>query len=244
MKQFEFERNGYYKLVSIKDRQGNDRMKERDFYEERVGCITTDFCYDDYPSTGGLYRLNMTFVRNKDGLWANRTLHTSVVFRVDKTSTGFKVMTAYSVYSFEKAELDEPLLNREKNTIELYLSTADNYNFAKGFFIDNDGESFELIRNVHIGMFQDSVLLRFPENEKYHGFACRYFPELYGVTFYDTLYKQPDYSTPMRIHNTGSRDLEVKFEMFPHVWTIAPGESKRIIPYNSEGADVSSAGDE
>ena len=63
--------------------------------------------------------------------------------------------------------------------------------------------------------------------------VCRYFPNA-KVEFYDTLYGQQDYSTPMLIHNTGKRDLVVGFQMYPYEWKIEPGTSKHIMPYQVE----------
>ena len=235
-KEFEFGRDGVYRLVAVTDRQGNDRTADETFYKDRVGCVATGFYYDDY-SVAGLYRLNMTFVRTPDGQYANRGLHTSVVLEVKDKPGGFDLVTAYSVYSFEKAQLNEIPVKENRNVIELFLSHEDNYLFSKGFYHDPDGKAYDLVADIHVGMIQDSVLVRPVANDEIYDCVCRYFPESYGIEFYNTLYGQQSYSVPMLIHNTGVNDLEVRFERFPFSWTIKPGESKHIMPYNPEGAD-------
>lgn len=122
----------------------------------------------------------------------------------------------------EKTELKEVLYQDEANLIELYMSLEDDNYFGAGVYYDAEKKIYELREYVHLGMFQDSVLIHLAEKEMVT--ACRYFPTGNYVEFYDTLYGQQDYSTPMLIHNTGKKELPIRFQMYPHVWTIKPGE--------------------
>lgn len=236
-KEFEFGRDSCYRLISVTDKDGRDKSQDGYFYEYRLGCIATDFHYDDFPTHGGMYRLNMKFVQNEKGQWIKRGLHTSAVTDIEETENGFILHTIYSDYTFEKAGLREVPMQDAKELIELYMSLNENSYFGKGFYYDEAGKAYELTDYLHVGTFQDSVLIRFIANETLNGCVCRYFPMTTYVEFYNTMYKQQDYSVPMLIHNTGKEDLQIRFERYPHTWTIKPGESKRIIPFKADGSD-------
>ena len=235
---FEFDPEQAYRLVAVTDKNERDKVHSHVFYEDRFNCVAVNFHYDDFPSHGDKYCMNMKFIQTEDGLWCKRGLHTSTVWEVKETENGVKLITSNSIYVFEKAELNEVTYQDEANLIELYMSLEDDDYFGKGFYYDTEKKPHELREHVHVGMFQDSVLIHFIKEENLQGCACRYFPMGNYVEFYDTLYKQQDYSTPMLIHNTGKKDLPIRFEAYPHVWTIKPGESKRIMPFTPDGADT------
>lgn len=234
---YEFDPAKAYRLVAVTDKEGNDKSTHKSFYKDRIGCVATNFRYDDFPVTENLYRLNMNFIRNQNGMFANRGLRTSVIFGVNETEKGFELVTAHSIYTFEGAEINEIPISDERNVIELFLSNEDYYQFAKGFYHDEQGEVYELISNIHLGTFQDSVLVRFVPNEKINGYVCRYFPEANGINFYNTIYGQQGYSTPIRVHNVGESPFLVRFDRYSYTWTINPGENKLIVPYTQDGAD-------
>jgi len=124
---------------------------------------------------------------------------------------------------------------KTRDRIELYLSDK-GARFDRGCHYDERGGEHPLDCFVHVGMVADSCLI-YPKGE-WDGMAlCRYFPRQDGVEFYDTLYGQQDYSTPLRIHNVGSTPLRVRFQFYPPVWTVLPGEQTDILPYCAEGAD-------
>ena len=233
----EFDRLQAYKLVAVLDNDGVDKVHTRNLYKDRINCIAVDFHYDMRPVYDGKYRMNMKFVQTEDGLWCKRRLHTSIVLKVEETKNGVNIHTYNSIYVFEKAILKEIPYQDSANLIELYLSLEDNDYFGKGFYYDADKQTHELVEIVHVGMFQDCVLVCFMPEDELHGCVCRYFPNE-QIEFYNTLYGQQDYSTPMLIHNTGKKDLIICFQMFPYKWTIAPGESKYIKPFEPDGADA------
>lgn len=232
----EFGRNQAYQLVAVTDANGVDKVHTRRLYKDRINCIAIDFHYDERPVYEDKYRMNMTFVQTERGLWCKRRLHTSIVLQVEETEKGVKIHTYNSIYVFEKAKLRKVPYQDTADLIELYLSLEDNDYFGKGFYYDANKQPHELREYVHVGMFQDSVLVGFVPEDELRGYVCRYFPNE-QVEFYSTLYGQQDYSTPMLIHNTGKDDLIVRFQMYPHAWTISPGESKYIKPFEPDGAD-------
>ena len=138
----------------------------------------------------------------------------------------------------QEAEVKEIEPLEESNLIELYLSMEEDYHFAAGFYYDAEKQTHKLCEFVHLGMIVDSVLIGMYEQTLYGCYACRYFLRDDCIEFYDTIYFQQDYSTPMLIHNTGKSDLIIRFEAYPKKWTIKPGESKRIMPFSPDGADV------
>lgn len=114
-----------------------------------------------------------------------------------------------------------------KNIIELYLKDTGS-KFSKGFFYDEDGQVHELGRHVASGMFTNSVLVHLVESPG--EFACRYYPSAAGIEFYDTIYRQQDYSRDMVIHNVGEEPLTIRFQRGEEVIVLAPGETKQITP--------------
>lgn len=231
---YEINETAVYRLISVTDKEGNDKTHERRLYEERVGCLATDFIYDKVGRLGG-YRLHMRFVEDEAGKPICRRLHTSPVLKVEETETGIKLFTYNSIYVFESATLKAPSYAEEALLIELYLSAEEDYYFCKGFYYDEEKYPHNLMGHVHVGMFQDSVLVSLEENAM--DTACRFFPYCEFIVFYDTLYGQQPYSIPMLIHNAGKSSFRVEFEGYPCKWTIKPNESKRIMPYTPAGAD-------
>ncbi len=234
---FEFEKDAIYQLISVTDKAGKNKAVDGSFYEERINCIATNFHYDDCPSHGRFYRLHMDFVQKENGDWVKRHLHTSTVREVEENEFGLIIYTSYSIYTFKKAVLKEAVYQDAANLIELYMSMEDDFYFGKGFYYDKNKQPHELKKWVHLGMFQDSVLIYPKTSDPSMGTVCRYFPYHSLIEFYDTLYHQQEYKTPMLIHNTGNDNLPVKFQEDSRTWTIKPGEAKYIIPYNPKGAD-------
>ena len=231
---YEIKETAVYRLISVTDKEGNDKVHERRLYEERIGCLATDFVYDDMGRLEGC-RLHMRFVEDEDGKPISRRLRTSPVSKVEETETGITLYTYNSIYVFENAELKEPTYAEEALLTELYLSTDEDYYFCKGFYYDEEKYPHELLGHIHVGMFQDSVLVSLQENAM--DTVCLFFPYSECIVFYDTIYGQQDYSVPILIHNVGKSSFQVEFEDYPCKWTIKPDESKRIIPYTPTGAD-------
>ena len=180
----------------------------------------------------------MYFKRDSRGNYINRNIHTSLVDYVEETENGLKIHTENSIYILEKTVLEHTELLDAANLIELYLSLDDNYYLCKGYYYDFEKKAHELYTNIHVGLMVDSCLIGTIEGRQWGNFICRYFLGGERIVFYDTLYHQQDYSMPMLIHNNGSGNMVICFDGFSETWTIKPGESKRIVPYSSEGADL------
>lgn len=228
-----------YRLVDVLDRKGNRRvetdLRNQDFYKGIIGCIvqnireSTSFYHD-----GTFARVDL--VQDSSGKWINRNFRTSPVEEIRELEDGrLEIITENSVYRFEPAELQPPVYLDEAEVIELYLDN-NNAQFCNGYYYDQDKQPHQLTYDVHGGMFQDSVLIRKAEDPMGE-YVCRYFPRNSSIQFYDTIYRQQDYATPMMIHNNGDLPLKIKFQKFRAVWIIQPGESKMITPYCTDGAD-------
>ena len=230
---YEFDPAQAYRLVGVTDREGKDKSRSCELYSSVAGCIATSLRYDGKEEVPT--RMRLDFVQDEAGMWINRSIHTSAVESIQGTDGGLNIYTRNSVYRFVKAEMKKNPVCGEANILELYMSSEERFDFAKGFYCDSEGVANELFPHIHVGMFTDSVLLREPQTGAY---LARYFDRSGTVEFYDTIYHQQLYDIPMFIHNTSRKyPLKIRFEGFNREWTIAPGGSKRIIPFDPVGAD-------
>lgn len=220
-----------YRLVSILDRNGNRQAdvdpRRREFYSNLEGCIAQNIREGTYLfSSEKIMRIDI--IQDPDGNWTNRNFRTSPVKEVRELEDGgLEIITMRSVYRFEPAEPKAPIYQDDAELIELYLCDQ-NYQFAAGFYYDADKQPHQLKDSVHLGNFQDSVLIF--ESDNFSNCVCRYFPFGSTVEFYNTLYQQQDYSRRILIHNTGAIPLTIQFQGFKDTWTIQPGAFQMIMP--------------
>jgi len=233
----DFDLKNSYRLIAVLDHKGDSKVHERTLYEERIQCIATDFILPDEENPF----LFCHFVQNEKGDWINRKLRTSAVNSMKKTNWGFAVQTDNSVYLFEEADLKPVKHLKVKNTIELYLSMKAKFHFVKGFYYDNEGTPYELIEHPHLGTFVDSVLIAAKDREQYFDYMCRYFMHADSIEFYNTIYGQQPYETPIIIHNLDDADMTIKREFRKESWVIPAGESAQFVPFdymNEENQDA------
>ena len=231
-----------YRLTDVLDHQGNSRTGKdqyrQAFYNSILGCVAQNIREDTYFYTGDRIA-RFDFVQDEEGRWINRGMRTSPLTEIRELADGgLAVVTRNSIYCFTPAELTPPVYRDDKNLIELYLTDV-GYQFAAGFFYDQAGKPHPLEQSLHLSMFQDSVLIR-TADDPLKSYVCRFFPWGWCVEFYDTIYRQQDYSSRMLIHNNGDFPLQISFEGFRATWTILPGEEKMILPYHTDGADEGS----
>lgn len=230
-----------YRLTTILDRQGNRRSesdpKRKKFYRSLEGCIARNIREGTYLfSDEKIMRIDI--IQDPDGNWINRNFHTSPVEEIrDLENGGLEIVTMRSVYRFEPAEIKPPVYQDDAELIELYLCDT-NSQFAAGYYYDAEKQPHPLIGSVHLGTFQDSVMVCLAEEPGIC--TCRFFSMGHTIEFYNTLYGQQDYSRRILIHNTGKIPLVVQFEAFRASWTILPDDSKMIIPFCADGADPGS----
>jgi len=225
----EFGENQAYKLVAVTDLNGIDKVHSRKLYKDRINCVAVDFEREKHSVHDEKYRMRTVFIQTEDGLWCERKLLTSSVEKVEEKSNEIKVYTHNSIYRFEKTELKKVPYLDTANLIELYLSSSDHDYFGRGFYYDEEKRPHELVKYVCGGMFQDSVQIGFKEEDTLQGVVCRYFLGREVIEFYNTLYEQQNVTIPMVIHNTGKKDLEIGFQMYPYIWIISPGQKKVVV---------------
>ena len=225
----EFGENQAYKLATVTDLNGMDKVCSRSLYENRINCVAVDFEREMISAHDEKYRMRIVFIQNEDGLWCKRELLTSIVERVEKCNAEIKVYTHNSIYRFEETELKKVPYLDTVHLIELYLSLEDNDYFGRGFYYDEEKRPHELVKHVCRGLFQDSVHIGLKEDDALQGVMCRYFPRREAIEFYDTLYERQNAAIPMVIHNTGKKDLKIGFQMYPYIWIISPGQKKVIM---------------
>lgn len=220
--------NTYYRLTDVQDHEGHSKVRSRELYMNRINCIATNV----QTETRGIYTVaHLDFVYDKNNVPIHRHLRTSPLAELHVNGDSLHIRTWNSVYVLERVEPPEVTYQDAADLIELYLNNEE-YNFAAGYYYDAEKKPHKLDCSIHAGMVTDSCLICFED-----GIVCRYFPSASGVVFYNTIYKQQDYSRPILIHNVGRDALRIRFEGFPAVWTILPGQEKTIRPYCKEGAD-------
>ena len=227
---YEFDTKQAYRLVSVTDHHGKDKV--RGFYAERLNCITNQLIYDSRPDhDDNLFRMRMRFVENDQGQPIRRGIHTSTVQKVEETENGIKIYTSNSIYILEKAVLKEvETIPDAADLLELYLSLEEDYHFARGFYYDKDKKVHDLEADAHIGMFVDTILIGTHEGSMFGRYLCRYYYNYSNVEIYSL-----QHCKQILIHNVGTSELEIKFERGSMCWTIQPGESKFITPFNEDG---------
>ena len=231
-----------YRLASIFDRAGNRRAdvdhRHQEFYSNLEGCIAQNIREDTNFFTGDKI-MRVDVVQDPNGNPINRNFKTSPLEELRELNDGgLEIVTMRSVYRFEPAELKPPVYQDDTDLIELYLCDT-NSQFGAGYYYDEEKQPHPLYGSVHLGTFQDSVMVCLAEEPGIC--TCRFFPKGRTVEFYNTLYRQQDYSRRILIHNTGKIPLEIQFEGFRATWIILPGESKMITPFCADGADPGSA---
>lgn len=224
----EFNLKDNYRLIAVLDHEGNSKVHERKLYEDRINCIAIDFVLPDEDNPFFFCR----FVQTEDGNWINRALRTSSVEQLKTTNWGFAVQTANSIYLFEEAEPKPAKYLEVENTIELYLSMEAKFHFVKGFYYDDEGVPYELTEYPHLGMFMDSVLIAAKEREMFPQYMCRYYMHDDCIEFYDTIYGQQPYETPIVIRNLDDKDMVIKREFRDENWVIPAGACVRFAPFD------------
>ena len=233
---YEIDSTKFYRLLDVKDLEGKAKAGSKALYRDRVGCIATGIHKSTTYSSYDVIYLRMSFIQDADGRCIHRALRTSPVTEIRDQGKILEIHTMNSIYVFEQATMPEPEYRDEADLIELYL-TDENTRFCKGFYYDAEKKPHELACEVHVGTFVDTCLIYLTEKGLTGKTVCRYYLHPSTVEFYDTLYRQQDYSRRMLIHNTSRSPMEIKFERFPSAWTIASGGEKYIVPYCADGAD-------
>ena len=65
---------------------------------------------------------------------------------------------------------------------------------------------------------------------------CKYIPRGGRIEFNGMIYHQEEYASRIVVHNSGTNPLKVSFERHPEVWTIQPGEAKRLARKYCDGS--------
>lgn len=232
MEKIELDREKYYRLLDVLDWDGNSKVDSNMLYYERVGGIATNLRLDG-PFGEGQFVARMDFVLDKNQRWCRLSLRTSLVSRIWEDEGRMEIETMNSRYVLEPIDFQlqeevpqSPFPQQEfpedTEHIELFLS-CDGNQFVKGFYHDGQNHSYALKCWVHGGRIQDSCLIHLEEGLD-AGIVCRYFPQGYGVEFYQDIYSLQSYGVKLRIHNTAKRSLCVRFQFSDKGGLIPPGE--------------------
>lgn len=221
-----------YKLANILDHNGRSKMDggrdDRERYQRWAGCYTNNIRIVTREYLGETYKcLSVNFVSDADGNYTNRHLRTSPILKIEEGIGRVIVHTGNSVYVFVEWRLPEPPIRNASNLIELWLGTGD-HRFDKGVHYDAAGLPHILQLSIHLGTMRESFLICHMDNPG--NIVARYFSGFQGIEFYDTIYGQQDYSTPIWVHNTADYELSIRFQFAKVEHRIAPGEELLIHP--------------
>ena len=237
MESYEFNTESAYRLVDVQDHSGNSKIESRDLYKERVGCIAKKIRSSTLNIEGKPCQIIwMEFVMDGSGRWTYKRLRTSPVTDVTQKGEHIEIKTLNSIYVLEPAVLPPQEYQDAADLIELYLSDEGN-RFVKGLYYDADKVPHDLEAFVHEGLIVDSCLVHFADNF-ITGIVCRYFIQPDTIEFYDTLYHQQEYITPILIHNCSDNPMQVEFPFSIDVLTIEPWSEVKIEPPTIHGKET------
>lgn len=229
MDKFDFGIENTYRLIDVQDHQGRSKVESRDLYKERVGCIAKnihmqEICLED--TSGQVIR--MDFVVDGHNRWINKKLRTSPLVAVEKKGEQIKIKTVNSIYVLEPAMLPKQKYQDAADLIELFLSDEGD-RFVKGVYYDVEKVAHELQASIHVGMIVDSCLVYLAEDD-ISSIVCRYFIQPDTIEFYDTIYHQQEYKTPILIHNCSNEVMTIQMPFSAETWKINPWGETRINP--------------
>ena len=95
---------------------------------------------------------------------------------------------------------------------------------------------------VHLGLRNDFVQLERLDTPGV--IQCKYFPKGDSVEFYTKLFGHAEYASRFVVHNAGKSTLKIYFERNPEIWTIQPGETRRLTQGRSDGVMAMACGEE
>lgn len=233
---FTFDERKAYKFISVKGNFGQD-LSEHNFFRNILNCIAVNFRWEEKNSDFYFPGICMTFVQKSDGTWIRRPLHVGGVSRIFETESVLEIYTNTAVYVFEAAFLREPTFLDEASVLELYMSFNEVSCFGKGYFYDALKNPHELYKYELCGKNPGPVFLQYEEGSILHC-SCTYQVITKGVEFHVTPHREQNSFMPMVIHNTGDYPILIWFHRGSKTWTILPGETKRIIPFDPYGASI------
>ena len=215
----------YYKIIDIQTPEGISKVHTKLTYLLFINNTITRLRPSFLKDSSFCVRMNS--VLNADGRWANYKLCTSLVSYIKEDDETLYIHTKNSIYVLKPAEKPTYTFLDKSDFIELYINNYGDH-FCKGYYYDNNKTPYELDCYVNVGMFQDSCLIKIADDPFMENIVCRYFPKRNGIQFYDTLYHQQDYSTPILIHNTADEPIDISFEWSDEMIVIPEGESELI----------------
>lgn len=126
---------------------------------------------------------------------------------------------------------------KTKHILELYL-TDERYRFVKGFY-HCGGQKLKLAaRTYFVPECPDAMMVGVEEEVWMWGMKgsmCQYYLDDTAIEFFRNPTGEDDaHLVPMLIHNVCQRPLTILCEGYDAIWTIAPGESKEIVPFQTK----------
>ena len=225
-----------YRLAAIYDREGN-RWEEvypecNTFCDNLVGCIARNIC-QTVDAYSGMPMMKIDLIQGRMGKFISGIVEIQSVEDVREVEGGYlEIVTTHCVYRFEPVRAAQDLYHPEGGMIELYLCN-EHIQFDAGLYVDGHSQTHVLEAVLNLGTVHHDVSV--VRQDRPHLPICKYIPRGERVEFNSMIYHQEEYAARIVVHNSGTSPLKVSFERHPEVWTIQPGEGKRLTRQNCDG---------
>ena len=226
-----------YRLMAIYDRRGN-RWEEQNpeqtaFCNNLMGCIARHM-RQTVDAYSGSPVVKIDLIQGRTGRFIPGIAEIRSLEDVRKTKDGYlEIVTTHCVYCFEPVRAVQDLYHPEGGMIELYLCN-EHIQFDAGLYVDGHSQTHVLEAVLNLGTVHHDVSV--VRKDRPHLPICKYLPRGEYIEFYGMIYHQEAFSSRILIHNSGTSPLRITFERYPEVWTIQPGEAKRLTQKNCDGA--------
>ena len=206
---------------------------EKALCDNLVGCIAGNMRQTvDAYSVSPVVKIDL--IQGRTGRFIPGIVEIRSLEDVLKTEGGYlEIVTTHCVYCFEPVQEAQDLYPAEGGMIELYLCN-DHIQFDAGLYVDGHSRPHVLEAVLNLGTVRHDVSV--VRKDRPHLPICKYIPRGERIEFYSMIYHQEEFASRIVVHNSGTSPLRITFERYPEVWTIQPGEAKRLTQKNCDGA--------
>lgn len=223
------EREKSYKLTAIHDRHGNrweeQHPQHKAFSDNLVGCVAR-YIRQSVDVYTGMPTAIIDLIRGPAGKHIHGIIEIKSLEEIRELENGYlEIVTTKCVYCFEPVVAAKALYPEEGAMIELYLCN-DHIQFDSGLYVDGHGRPHVLEAVLNLGHGHHHVAVM--RKDRPFATVCTYIPMGDCIKLYSMFCQQQEYANRIVIHNVGTSPLKISFERYPEVWTIQPGEAKRL----------------
>lgn len=225
-----------YRLAAIYDREGNrweeQYPEQKVFCDNLVGCMARNM-RQTVDAYSGMPMMKIDLIQGRTGKFIPGTVEIKSLEGVREVEGGYlEVLTTHCVYRFKPVRAVQDLYPDDGGMIVLYHCN-DHIQFDAGLYMDGHSQIHVLEAVLNLGTAHHDVSV--VRKDRPHLPICKYIPRGERIEFNGMIYHQEEYASRIVVHNSGTSPLKVSFERHPEVWTIQPGEAKRLTRQNCDG---------